>query len=399
MSPTGFPDDFAWGTTSSSLQTEGAAPAADWSAWERQGRVPASGDGNGWATNHGDDAQLLRSLGCNALRITIEWARLEPEPGRVDDDRVEHERRVLETVRAAGLTPWLTLHNGTLPGWFADDAGGFRDERARGYFWPRHIDRCAEWFEDLAGGWVPIEDPIGWAVRGFLLGTRPPGRKDPEAARNAIVGALEANHLAWRLLQAGRAPVMTVLGLPPIRAAGPDARAEASRWDRVLWHTPLRARREGVLEVPGGAELERADMAGAFDFVGVAYDHPLRVDADGTLLPDPSGARTDATGFAPNPEQLGEVLRRVAEEAGGAPVVVAANGVATTDDDWREELLRASIDQVRLAIADGVDVRGYFHDTGIDGYDGVLGFDAPRGLVARDRRIKPSGRYLQGLLS
>ncbi|HEV8298360.1 MAG TPA: family 1 glycosylhydrolase, partial [Acidimicrobiales bacterium] len=261
----GLPDDFLWGTTSSAVGSCGAAAGADWMAWERDNRVPRSNGGNGWDLDYADDCRLLGSLGLNAVRITVEWARCEPAPGRVDENRVEHERRVLAAARAAGLAPWITLQHGSLPGWFADDEGGFRDDRARSYFWPRHVDRCAEWFEDLAAGWVPIEDPIGWAMRGYLLGTRPPGRRAPDDAREAIVGALEANHAAWRLLHGGRAPVMSVLGLPTIYAAEADARDEARRWDRVLWHTPFRARREGVLEVPGGAELERPDMAGAFD--------------------------------------------------------------------------------------------------------------------------------------
>lgn len=399
MSAAGFPEGFLWGTTSSSVGSEGVAPTADWSAWEREGRAPRSADGNGWATNAADDALALASLGANAVRITIEWARLEPRPGQVDTGRVAHEREVLRACRAAGLEPWLTLQHGSLPGWFLDDEGGFKDDRARGYFWPRHVDRCAEWFEDLAAGWVPVEDPIGWATRGYLLGTRPPGRRNPDQAREAIIGALDANHLAWKLLRGGPAPVMAVLGLTSVRAASAEARAETRHWDTVLWDIFLRARREGRLDVPGGPSLERPDMAGAFDRIGVAYRPPLLVADDGTLGPYPATARTDATGFAPNTEELGDVLRRLAELAPNTPLVVASDGVATTQDDWREELLRGTVAEMRRAIADGVPLVGYFHDTGIDGYEWALGFEAPRGLIARTRTPKPSAQWLRGLLT
>jgi beta-glucosidase len=292
----------------------------------------------------------------------------------------------------------LTLHHTSLPGWFSEDEGGFRDERARGYYWARHVDRCGEWFEDLVAGWVPVEDPVGWAVRGFLRGVRPPGRREPDVAREAIIGALEANHDAWRLLRSGDKPVMCVLGLPSVFAADADSRTEANHWQRVLWNTPLRARREGVLEVPGGAELERPEMAGAFDLIGVAFDHPIAVGVDGAVGPYPATGRLDDAGFAPNPAELGEVLQRVAEDAPGAPVVVASNGVATKDDAWREELLRSTLDVLADVRAAGVDLRGYFHDGGIDGYEWNLGFGAPRGLVARDRSLKPSARWLQSVL-
>ncbi len=400
MSVAGFPDSFVWGTTSSSVGAEGVAPNADWSAWERDNDAPRSSDGSGWATNYADDAGLLATLGTNAVRVTIEWARLEIRDGVIDTDRVAHERQVLRDIRAAGLAPWITLQNGSLPGWFHDDEGGFRDAKARGYFWPRHVDRCAEWFEDLVAGWVPIEDPIGWATRGYLLGTRPPGRRRPDQAREAIVGALEANQAAWRLLQGGDAPVMVVLGLSTVRAANSlEARNESKHWDSVMWDLFLRARREGVLDVPGGASLDRPDMAGAFDIIGVAYRPPLLLGDDLQLGPYPATARTDATGFAPNAEELGEVVRRLGELAPATPLMIAADGVTTTDDEWREELLRSTVIEMQRAVADGVPLTGYLHDTGIDGYEWLYGFDAPRGLIDRDRKIKASGHYLQALLT
>jgi beta-glucosidase len=372
----GFPVGFLWATTASSVSVEGAAPNSDWRAWERSGRAPASNDGNGWGTNYADDARVLASIGVTAVRVTIDWARLEPAAGRVDGERVEHERRVLDAVRDAGLQPWLTLHHTAAPGWFADDEGGFRDERARGYFWPRHVDRCAEWFEDVAAGWVPIEDPVGWALRAFLRGVRPPGRVAPDLARAAVIGALEANHAAWRILRNGNAPVMCVLGLRDVRAKAPEDPDDAV-WFGVPWDAPVRALRDGVLDLPGGAELERPEMAGSFDLVGATYRH----------------RRT------PEAAELSEAIRRLAEELPDRPIVVAAHGVATADDRERVTLLRATVDELRLAVHDGIDLRGYFHDTGIDGYDFADGFTPPRGLVTRDRELRDSAHWLKELLA
>ncbi|HJM72175.1 MAG TPA: hypothetical protein QF651_01370, partial [Acidimicrobiales bacterium] len=78
--------DFLWGVTDSSLSVEGVAPTADWSRWERDGRVPTSGDGAGFAIDHADDLRLTAALGFTDIRITVEWARLEPRPGVVDTD-------------------------------------------------------------------------------------------------------------------------------------------------------------------------------------------------------------------------------------------------------------------------------------------------------------------------
>ena len=57
-----FPDTFWWGTAASSNQCEGAAPASDWARWERTGRAPPSGDGNGFAHRYEEDFALLEHV-------------------------------------------------------------------------------------------------------------------------------------------------------------------------------------------------------------------------------------------------------------------------------------------------------------------------------------------------
>jgi beta-glucosidase len=392
-----FPPTFGWGTTSSSTGSEGAAPRADWYAWEAEGRAPRSGDGNGWATNFEDDIALLRSLGTNSIRITVEWARIEPEAGGIDGEAVDRYRRMLEAARKAGLAPWITLHHGSLPGWFADDAHGFRDERARGYFWPRHVDRCAEWFEDVVAGWVAIDDPTGWALRGHLWGARPPGRHDPLFARDALIGAIEANHAAWKLLRSGSAPTMCVIAVqePHVeRTADETTHPDVAAW------AYLGALQHGVLDLPTIGSLEMPHLVESFEYLGIAHIAEER----GAVGAGPSGPSERGAGpSGPSergvrrgePARLAECVYRVADGRDRRPIVIAANGIATDDEDARDEYLRGVVEQLRLLRIDGVDVAGYFHHTGIDGYEWSDGFARPRGLVNRARSLKPAGDFLQ----
>ena len=71
--------------------------------------------------------------------------------------------------------------------------------------------------------------------------------------------------------------------------------------------------------------------------------------------------------------------------------------MATTDDDWRDTLLDASMAVVIDARAAGL--RGYFHDSAVDGYEWALGFGAPRGLIDRGRAVKPSAQRLTDAIS
>lgn len=391
-----FPEGFIWGTGASSTQTEGAAPRSDWYAWERAGKAPPSGEGNGFATRYAEDFQLFAEHGLTHHRLSLEWARLEPEPGRHDPAAVEHYTAVLRAARDAGISIWACLHHFTLPGWFSDDEGGFVDRQARSRYWHRHVDWVAETFGDLIHGWKPINEPIAFALLGWRLGVHPPGRRDQAGFAEALEATHLANHEAWRLLRSGDQPVATIHNLTPLfpatRGRNPDERAVAEertrRFDEFSWCW-ARALREGVLEVPGRAPIQLDDLAGAFDLVGFSYYFAQAVYADG-FGPYPTDAKVGPMGYAPWAEGLGIVLRRLAEELPGRALLVDECGVGTDDDTWRVEILRDSLAQVEDALADGIDVRGFFHWTGVDNYEWDYGFDVSFGLFDRDRNARPS---------
>ena len=146
---------------------------------ERGGRVPPSGDGNGFGTRFAEDFELYAEYGLTHHRLSIDWARIEPEEGRRDDPAIEHYREVLDAPRApAGINPWVCLHHFTLPGWFTEiGEGDFLDERARSYYWPRHVAFCAETFGDLVYGWKPINEPAAYSSM-YRTGGRSPRSLD-----------------------------------------------------------------------------------------------------------------------------------------------------------------------------------------------------------------------------
>ena len=217
-----WPEGFMWGTGASSTQCEGAAPASDWWAWERDGHAPISGDGNGFATRYAEDFARYAELGLTHHRLSIEWARIEPEPGRRDDGAVAHYREVLAAARDAGVSPWVCLHHFTLPAWFADSRRLPRraqPHRAPGpatsTSWPR---RSATWWPGGSRSTRRTTTP-GAAYR---AGGWPPGHDD----RAEAAVADEAIHLAnaeaaVRLRQTG-APVASIFGLSAIVAQDDD---------------------------------------------------------------------------------------------------------------------------------------------------------------------------------
>ena len=391
-----FPDEFWWGTASCSTQTEGAAPASDWAAFEREGRAPESANGNGFATRYETDFRLLAAAGLPHHRLTIEWARIEPEEGFIDKAAVEHYQQMLAAARDAGINVWATLHHFSLPGWFLE-TGGFLEDRSRGRHWPRHVAFCGETFGNDVFAWTPINEPIAYAARAYITGDHPPAVRSPWEYGRALRGTQLAWRDAWRELRGGRPPVATVYDLSPIFASDDSrqARTAADELDAVVWRLWLRGQQDGLLVVPGRGEEVVADLADSADLIGFTYYHAVAVRGDSSLRPYPSGEKVGPLGYAPWTEGLAIVIRRLAEELPGRPFVVAGHGIGTDDDAWRRDVLRDSLGVIEDAVADGIDIRGFLHWTAIDGYEWRHGFNVPFGLFDRERELRESATVLR----
>ena len=398
-SETASPDTgrLRWGVSSSATSWEGAAPASDWARWEQLGRAPRSGEGNGFGTNFVDDLGLLAEHGLTTLRLGIEWARLEPAQGRPDGGAVEHCRRVLEAARDSGIEVWACLHDRSSPGWFGDDLGGFGDERARSLHWPRHVDRVAEQLGDLVHGWIPIADPLGWARRGHLVGSDPPGRRDMRMMSEATDGVLRAMLAAWELLRGNGQPVATSFLVSPLHLASSDdpdavvaARRHRAALDATMWGSWIRLLRDGVLEVPGRPEVSLPRAAGAFDVIGFGYHHAATVDEHGRAGPFPPGAPVGPDGHVAWAEGLGHVIDCLATDLPGRRLLVDGIGVPTAPDEPRGderrcEVMEQSVDVVTDALRGGVAVEGILWRSGIDGYEWRAGNEVQLGMFDRDR--------------
>jgi beta-glucosidase len=390
-------------TASGSL---GISSASDWGGWETDGRLPASSDGNGFAIEFPSDLALLAELGLRSLRWTIDWARLEPRPGRWDTDAVDLVTEVLRAARALDIEVWAVLHEGPLPGWFAEDERGFHDETGLRRTWPRHVDRVAETFGDLVAAWVPVLDPFSLASQGHLTGVRPPGHRDDVEFVGALNDLHLASHEAMRLLRSGDQPVACCIEVTPVhegvRSREPDerdlARSSAATLDRLRVGTWERALSDGLVSIPGRAEQEIEGLATGYDVVGITYRGAETVYADGSLGPYPADAPVAADGRAPWSEGLGVALRRVADHLPGRRIALLGTGLTDRADEWRVELLSQVGAEIDRAVDDGVPITDAFWETVVDGWTPECGLDVPNGVVTRSRDQRPSAATLRGVV-
>jgi beta-glucosidase len=143
------------------------------------------------------------------------------------------------------------------------------------------------------------------------------------------------------------------------------------------------------------------DLAG--DYVGVQYYSRMRVDpaAPAGFAPAPDGEPLTQMGWEIFPEGLHRAITDAATT--GLPVVITENGIATADDAERIAYLRDHLAQVKRALDDGVDVRGYLCWSAFDNFEWNEGYRPTFGLIGIDREhglervVRPSARAFGNL--
>lgn len=214
------------------------------------------------AATFDDDLARAVELGLGHLRFALPWASMQPRAGAVDGDVVERYRLIAERTRSAGIEPWFSLLQPAVPIWF-DNEGGFTDARFAARFWPRWVETAAESVGHLAAGWVPFEAPFAVARR--MIPDHP--ARHGELTDTLVVAWRDA----WRILRGGP-PVATCLDLRVVRPVDQtiQAGALAKREDQLRWGLWFDGLADGTIVIPGRADRDLPDLAGACDVFGLA---------------------------------------------------------------------------------------------------------------------------------
>jgi beta-glucosidase len=374
-----------WGAGASAVQTEGASPADDWYRWEREGKAPISADGNGFATCFETDFALLRDLGLTDYRLSVNWARVVPEPGQVDQAAVDYYRAVLSSGQTAGLRMWVCLLHTAIPVWFADQ-GGFAGKDAM-EMWLEWVGLAATLFADLAGGWMPFNGPTSYVHTAYLAGTFPPGHRDIDETVAVLRAVHTCDFEAALTLQSTGKPVCSNEALLPLYPADDSAEAASAvaRLDAIVWESWLRLARHPRYEK-------------AFDLYGFAYYYGAQVTGQGTLLPHPAEQDAGPLSYVPWPDGLATVLERLHRELPDSRFVVAELGYGSgpdIEDSDRCEYLSRGLRHIAAAQANGMRIEGVSLWTGVDNYEWLAGYDVSFGLFSRAREPRNSASFLR----
>jgi beta-glucosidase len=373
---TQFPSDFFWGSATAAHQVEGGNTNNDWWDWEHTlgtAAVESSGDGIDQLHRYDEDFALLASLGQNAHRFSLEWSRIEPAEGEFSRSALDHYKRVLESLHSHGLTPFATLYHFTLPRWFAQRGGWLAPDACD--LFGRYVERVAGSLGDLMPYVCTINEPQIVSLMSYKTGEFPPGENDLDKAVAANRTLAAAHRTAVAALRAGRGKPLagTALQLLPVEPLRPDSDADVAAAAALTAFTA----NTHLDDLLAGGDVG--------DFVGLQYYTRLRVDASSErlLAPAPEGVETSMIGWELYPEGFGDVLRRLSGV--GLPIVVTENGIATANDAQRVRYLDMHLRELKRAMDDGVDVRGYFYWSSFDNFEWSKGYMPRFGLISVDR--------------
>jgi beta-glucosidase len=385
-----FPQNFLWGSASSSYQTEGGNIHSDWFHWEK--KRPAL-EICGQTTQHyerwQEDFAFLTELNQNAFRLSLEWSRLEPSPSRLDTTALEHYRAMLNLLKARGITIFLTLHHFTNPQWFAERGGWLKRGNIDSFL--NFVNFVVDEFHDLVDFWFIFNEPTMYAALSYYDGMFPPGIQSYFSFREVLRNLILAHKRAYRQLHQKHKTIR--IGVATNNQCFEPyspflLNSLVTKYTRRFWnHTFLR------------------QVHHQLDFIGLNYYFHNRLKF--SLFSD---------WFAPNhffsriknenkivsdngveifPSGIHKVLLELKPYS--LPIYITENGVADHKDSLRRYFIQQHLKYIYIAIRDLCDVRGYLYWSLTDNYE--WGSFYPRhGLVAinyknMSRRIRESARW------
>ncbi len=437
-----FPNSFVWGAATSAFQIEGAA-AEDGkgpSIWDVFCATPgkiACGDTGDTACDHyhryREDVDLMRQLNLRAYRFSISWPRVLPQGrGTVNAKGWAFYDRLVDALCAAGIEPFATLYHWDLPAALQTELGGWTHPDLPHVF-ADYAEQAFARLGDRVRYWLTLNEPWVVVTAGYLQGVHPPMIRDRTLGYRVGHNLLRAHAYAaarYRAARHNHGAISLALNLnwsAPASDTPEDVdAAERAMLDFGGWfgdppyygdYPDVLRERLGSLLPEFTAEDARL-LKGSVDFLALNYylgdlirHAPGSGPMETEVVPQPDAART-TMGWPIVPDGLRRVLHWLNKRYPGLPIYITENGAAFDDhadetgyvaDQDRTAYLRDHIAAAGAALAEGVDLRGYFVWTLLDNLEWSEGFAKRFGIIRCDhqtqkRIIKASGRWYAELI-
>lgn len=402
-----FPEAFLWGASTSAYQVEGA--------WAEDGKGPSVQDikeipqgttdfkvASDHYHRYEEDVKLFKELGLKAYRFSISWSRVMPD-GKVNPAGLAFYQKLIDLLLENEIQPIVTVFHFDLPVAIAEE-GGWENRATIQAF----ADYCQVLFENFGQQvplWQTINEQNVMALAGSVIGTSQKSMKEKFQENHHM---LVAQALVTQQFHAGNfsgriGPAPNIASVYPASEKPADQLAALymsalrnwlfldvavfGTYNHNAWHLL-----ETIGAAPTVTEADRKILAaGTCDYIALNYYNTMTVSSyfqKETKLDQQSGfgipgffqavGNTHLSmtefGWPIDPEGFRFTLNEIYSRY-RLPLLITENGIGakdvlTTDgkihDDYRIDYLQQHIEQMALAIDDGVDVIGYCPWSAID---------------------------------
>jgi beta-glucosidase len=447
-----FPDNFIWGTATSSYQIEGAwdQDGKGESIWDRFSHTPGkvlNNDTGDIAIDHyhryREDVALMQDMGLQAYRFSIAWPRILPQGrGRINQAGIDFYSRLVDTLLEAKITPFATLYHWDLPQALYDLGGWPARSTAEAFV--EYTDSITRVLGDRVKSWMTHNEPAVVANLGYLIGEHAPGIRDDLPATIKSAHHLLLSH-GWAVSVIRQNSPGSEIGIVLNMGHNPSASPSVvdrqtclehdAIWTRIYLE-PLAGRQYpaelmfsltecGILPLGGADYIQPGDMdviATPIDFIGINY-YTRRIirntevseeeNLPPTIFAQPENDE-DYTemGWEVHPEGLLHVLGRLHFEYKIPKIYITENGASYSDapgedgrvhDSRRVRYLRDHFYVAQKAIQFGIPLAGFFVWSLFDNFEWAFGYSQRFGIVwvdfeTQQRILKDSALWFQKVI-
>jgi len=421
-----FKEGFVWGTAASSYQIEGGAKDQGrgdsvWDMFCRQPGLVSDGSSGIIACDHlnryPQDVKMMADLGIQAYRLSVAWPRIFPHgTGAVNRQGLDFYERLIDSLLAANIDPWITLFHWDFPTALYDQGGWLNRDSAD--WFADYAQFITEKLSDRVKNWFTLNEPQCFLGLGHQTAEHAPGLKMTfekvlQASHHALLAhgqAVQAMRAcAKQTLNIGAAPVgmvsYPVNDDPRLVEAARAATFDIKKLDCFsnTWHADpmlkgaypedgLKLFEQFLPDIRSGDMdiiHQPLDMYGVNIYSGT----PLQLNDQGEAeVVNLIGCGRTTMDWNVTPECLYWGPKFLYERY-GLPVVVTENGLASCDwvhadgevaDPGRIDYVRRHLQNLRQAANEGVDVGGYFYWSIMDNFEWSHGYQQRFGLVHVD---------------
>lgn len=416
-----FEKGFLLGAATAAHQVEGNNTNSDCWAMEQMEHtayVEPSLDAVDHYNRYEEDIRLMAQAGLNAYRFSVEWARIEPEEGKFDEEQIEHYRKVIRCCKENGIEPIVTLHHFSSPVWVISK-GGWEAESIVGDF-----EKYTRYVVEKLGDELHYICTINEANMGLQVAAiaerykkvmmaqmQKAGLEKSGSKTDGNNGSVQMGMNLQKMMENQKAQAeenRKVFGVEKVENFTSMRTKEGDLLVMKAHQAAKRAIKELHPEIQVGLTLSLHDIQVAQeggetfaekewddeflhylpyiegdDFLGVQNYSRSRFGKDGRMG-NPDGAELTQMDYEYYPEALEHVIRKAAEKFKG-DLIVTENGIATVDDMRRTAFIEKALQGVQSCIEDGIPVKGYCYWSLLDNFEWQKGYSMTFGLIAVDR--------------